>query len=325
MKVLVTGATGFIGSALVKKLLSQGYSIRALVLPGEECKDLKNSNIEIVHGDLTDSASIKGICDTIHTVYHCAARVTDWGTKKQFNRAIVHATSNLCNESDGRIQRFVYLSSIASLGLGNHLKGKMESDPPQKSGVPYNDAKADAEFLVKKFHDKGSFSCTIVRPSNVIGPGSVWVSDIVKRLVSVIGVPLIDGGRYSASLVYIDNLVDGIVRAGTMDGAKGKTYHFRDDWDVTWEQYVNDLGTFAGKNPRGNIPFAAAWTMAVLLEAVCNPLKIRSPLTRLAVSVMGRDNDVDTSDARNELQWRTAVSYSQAFEEIGKWITTYMP
>ena len=62
-------------------------------------------------------------------------------------------------------------------------------------------------------------------------------------------VPLFDGGRYSASFVYVDNLVDGIIRAGTMDIAKGKAYHFRDDWNVTWKEYITDLGSFIGKRP----------------------------------------------------------------------------
>lgn len=316
MKTLVTGATGFIGSALIKKLLSQGYSVRALVLPGEDSQWLKDAGVEVVYGDLTDRNTLAGICKNIDMVYHCAARVTDWGTKKQFYRAIYHATHNLLEESKGNIQRFVYLSSIAALGLGEHLKGKKETDPPQKSGIPYNDAKADTEIMVRQYHEKKDFACTIVRPANVTGPGSVWVRDIVARFKSVTGVPLIDGGRYSASLVYVDNLVDGIIRAGTLEIAKGKTYHFRDDWDVTWKQYISDLGKCIGKRPQGNIPYKAAWYTATVLEGLCNVLHVRSPLTRLAVAVMGRDNDVDTTLTKQELKWNTIVTYKEAMNKI---------
>ncbi|MEJ5361703.1 MAG: NAD-dependent epimerase/dehydratase family protein [Spirochaetota bacterium] len=305
---------------MCQKLLSQGYSVRALVLPGEKYENLLQAGVEIVYGDLTNKETIAGICNGIHTVYHCAARVTDWGTKQQFYRAIYRATCNLLEESKNNIQRFVYLSSIAALGLGKHLKGKKETDLPQKSGIPYNDAKADTEILVKQYHESSGFSCTIIRPANVIGPGSVWVRDIVTRLQSVTGVPLIDGGRYSASLVYVDNLVDGIIRAGTMEIAKGKTYHFRDDYVVTWKQYITDLGKIAGKMPKGNIPFAMAWNAAVVMEKVCNQLHIRSPLTRLAVAVIGRDNDVDTTMTQAELKWKTMVPYDGAMKEIGVWV-----
>ncbi|MCX8124274.1 MAG: NAD-dependent epimerase/dehydratase family protein [Spirochaetes bacterium] len=324
MKNLVTGATGFIGSALVKKLLSQGYSVRALVLPGEDSKWLKDAGVEVVFGDLTERNTITGICKNIDTVFHCAARVTDWGTKRQFYRAIYHATHNLLEESKGNIQRFVYLSSIAALGLGSHLKGKKETDPPQKSGIPYNDAKADTEIMVRQYHENNQFACTIVRPANVTGPGSVWVRDIVARFASVTGVPLIDGGRYSASLVYVDNLVDGIIRAGTMKIAEGKTYHFRDDWNVTWERYITDLGKCVGKRPQGNIPYTVAWYTAIVLEGLCNALHVRSPLTRLAVAVMGRDNDVDTQLTQRELGWKTIVTYEAAMEEIAQYIQTVL-
>lgn len=316
MKTLVTGATGFIGSALVKKLLSQGYCVCALVLPGEDSQWLKDVGVEVVYGDLTDRNSLDGICKNIDTVYHCAARVTDWGTKQQFYRAIYHATRNLLEESKNKIQRFVYLSSIAALGLGKHLKGKKETDLPQKSGIPYNDAKADTEIMVRQYHENKEFACTIVRPANVTGPGSVWVRDIVARFQSVTGVPLIDGGQYSASLVCVENLVDGIIRAGTMEIAKGKTYHFRDNWDVTWKQYITDLGKYIGKSPQGNIPFGVAWYSATVLESLCNLLHIRSPLTRLAVAVMGRDNDVDTTLTQTELGWETMVAYDDAMQHI---------
>ncbi len=101
-------------------------------------------------------------------------------------------------------------------------------------------------------------------------------------------VPLIDGGRHSASLVYVDSLVDGIIRAGTVEAARGKAYHFRDDWRVSWKRYVNDLGAMIGKRPRGSVPFHAAWAAGWLLEKALTPFNVRAPLTRLAAGVMGQ-------------------------------------
>ena len=82
-------------------------------------------------------------------------------------------------------------------------------------------------------------------------------------MMSLFGVPLIDGGQYSASLVYVDNLVEGIILAATRDIAYGEAYHFRDDWSVTWKEYITDLGSLIGKQPRGNISFNwhGGWVM----------------------------------------------------------------
>jgi nucleoside-diphosphate-sugar epimerase len=220
-----------------------------------------------------------------------------------------------------RSGRFIYLSSIAACGLGRHLKGFRETDTPKKSGIPYNDAKLDAEILVRTFQDKFPGGCTIIRPANVIGPGSVWVDEVLRQF-SKAPVPLIDKGRYSASLIYVDNLVDGIIKAATSDIACGRTYQFRDDWDVTWEQYLTDLSALTGKKPFGSVPFFVAWWLGTIAEMLCTPIGIRPPATRLAAAVMGRDNDVDTTKAKKELGWRTTVSYPEAMNSIAEWVNT---
>lgn len=320
MKTLVTGATGFIGSVLVRELLKKGHAVRALAMEGEDITRLESAGVEVRRGDLMKKETLRGLCDGIDTVFHCAARVTDWGTRKQFYDAIFTATENLLGEAAGKSRRFVYLSSFAALGMGLHLKGVLETDAPRKSGIPYNDAKADTEKLCREYHASGKIACTIVRPANVTGPGSVWVRDIVERLLSPTSVPLIDGGRYSSNFVYVDSLVDGIVRAGTREIAAGKTYHFRDDWVASWEKYINDLGAPLGKRPRGKIPFRLAWILGSVLEKICNPFHLRSPLTRLAAAIMGRDNDVDTTRAKSELGWKTTVPYNEAMKSIQAWV-----
>jgi 2-alkyl-3-oxoalkanoate reductase len=324
MKMLVTGATGFIGSRLVDALLGGRHSVRALTLPGEDVSALEKRGVDVRRGDLTKPESLRGVCDGIDVVFHLAGRVTDWGTRAQFYTAILDATRNLLKEASGKSKRFVYVSSIAAMGMGTHLKGVRETDGPRKSGVPYNDAKADAEALVMAHHNAGAMACTIVRPANVTGPGSVWVRDIVDRMYQM-PVPLFDGGRHSASLVYVDNLVEGILLAGTKDIARGRAYHFRDDWKVTWKQYVEDLGSLIGKKPHGSLPFRLAWIIARILEPILNPLRLRPPLTRLAVAVMGRDNDVDCSLAKKDLGWKTRVTYEEAKIKIGNWVReTYL-
>ena len=105
--------------------------------------------------------------------------------------------------------------------------------------------------------ESGIIDCTIIRPANVTGPGSVWVRDIIDKML-VMPMPLIDGGMHSSSLIYVDNLVDGIILAATSDIGTGRIYQLRDDWDVTWKQYVTDLGSFIGKKPIGSIPYGPA-------------------------------------------------------------------
>ncbi|MEW5735378.1 MAG: NAD-dependent epimerase/dehydratase family protein [Thermodesulfobacteriota bacterium] len=320
MKALVTGATGFIGAEIVRKLAARGDSVRALVLPGEDRSRVASWISEFVEGDITRPETLSGVADEADTVFHLAARVLDYGSREAFYKPIFEGTKNMLAACKGKAGRFVHASSIAACGLGEHLKGRKEEDPVKKSGIPYNDAKADAEALVRATQKDFARGCVIIRPSNVIGPGSVWVTEVLGQIRKNMML-FFDQGRYSASLVHVANLADAFLLAADREEASGRTYFVRDDWDATWKRYITDIAAMAGKPaPKGSIPFKAGWIIGAALEAVCTPLGIRPPATRLAAAVMGRDNDVANARAKAELGWKTTVGYEQAMEEIRSWL-----
>jgi 2-alkyl-3-oxoalkanoate reductase len=323
MQALVTGACGFIGSHLTPRLLDEGMEVRALAFPGEDAEGLESLGAEVRFGDITDPQSLEGLCDGVDIVFHLAGRIAIWGPRKAFFASIVEGTRNLLEESSGKVSRFVYASSVCAIGTNRHLVGHGEDDPVRKTGIPYADAKQEAEKLVWKYHEAEALEGTVFRPTNVIGPGSVWVRDIIDTLRNGI-LPLFDGGRYSASLVYVDNLVDGIVLASTLDIGSGRTYQFRDDWDVTWKHYLSDLGAVVDKKPRGSIPFRVIWPLAFLFEKALSELNVKPPATRHIVGLMGRDLDVDNTRAKEELGWRTRVSYEEAMQRITEWVLAGM-
>jgi nucleoside-diphosphate-sugar epimerase len=321
MRAVVTGATGCIGAVLCRELQARGWRVRALVRPGRKHAHIAGFVAEIHTGDISTPESLKGLAEGADVVFHLAARVTDHGSRRQFHDAILEGTRNVLQASEGEAGRFVQVSSTTACGVGRHLQARKEDDPCFRSGVPYSDAKLEAEALVGLHGDRFPGGFTIVRPSNVIGPGSPYVDEVCRRFLSPLGVPLIDRGRHSASLIYVDNLVDGIIRAGTHPKAAGRTYHFCDDWQVSWKRYLTDLSAFLGKTPKGDIPFRLAWAMGHVLENVCAPFGLRPPVTRLAAAIMGRDNHVDTSRAQTELGWLTQVSYADAMQQIGSYVS----
>ncbi|KUG24510.1 udp-glucose 4-epimerase [hydrocarbon metagenome] len=322
--VLVTGAGGFIGKVLCKRLVDEKFNVTGLAMPGEKTENLEQMGVSIVRGDLTIPETIRGICKGIDTVYHLAARVTYWGTRREFYDTIYDATKNILEEAAGKVHRFVYVSSVVATGLGpKHRKGLRENDPVYKTGIFYGDAKLDAEGLIWNYHRDGKISGTVIRPTNVIGPASVWVRDAVDNLNKPF-LPLIDGGRWSASLVYVENLVAAFLLAGTKDIAAGQTYHIRDDYAVTWRQYFIDIAGLMGKKIKAttfiSFPFALAWPVAGFVGALCAVLRFKTTFTRHNVGMMGRDNDIDNSKAKRELGWSTRVKYEDALQRIGLWM-----
>lgn len=325
-RVLVTGARGFIGGYLLRRLVAEGYEITALATSESNTEYLRNMGVAVRVGDLTKPGTLHGLCKAVEVVFHLAARVTYHGTRRQFYDSIVTATRNLLEEAAGRISRFVYVSSFCAGGAGGsgrHMRGHREEDDERKTGTYYGDAKLDAEKLVRIFHKEGKGEAVIVRPANVIGAGSVWVDGMVESIRSMPRFPLVDGGRHSASLVYVENLVEGMMLAATCEAAAGRTYHFRDDYAVTWIRYLTDLAASAGLKLRAaNLPFSSAWALSTASDMFVRPLGVPTRITRQVIGLTGRDNDVDTTRAKQELGWRTRIPYEEAMKTIGEYVRT---
>jgi nucleoside-diphosphate-sugar epimerase len=321
MKVLITGAAGFIGFNLTKALVEKGHSVRGLLLPQEDGQALEILGVEIFRGNLTAPDSLIGVANGMDIVFHLAARTLDWGTRKQFETVMVDGTRNLLETSCGHVSRFVYCSSVAAYGLGRTLAGFTEEDERKVCGIPYCDTKIMAENLVAAYSNANNLDYTIIRPANVFGPGSVWVKEVLDAYKRGL-FPLIGRGRAPGAFVYIDNLVDGIILAGLSDIAKGKIYLFRDDFPMTWGTYLKTVGGWIGKTPTGSIPFWLAWALGSFFETLLTPLGIRPPMTRLAAGVMGKDLSVDASRARRELGWESRVSQEEAMQRIEAWVAS---
>ncbi len=323
MNVLVTGATGFIGRRLVARLRDEGLGVRALVLPSEDASFL--GDVDIVRGDITEASTLASAFTGVGRVYHLAAVVGDWGDEAVFERVNIEGTRNVL---DGAVaagcERVVVISSVVMYGSG--LQGDVcdEVATPREYGVgPYSRTKRASEELALDYHAFGRVPVAIVRPGNVFGPESaVWVDEIVDVLKSG-GIPLIDGGDGDASLAYVDNVFDVIVRAGRSDLAPGRIYHANDGSGVTWSQYFTDLAALAGAAPpKKSMPGSVAMGLAAAMETLWKwrGRTERPLITREAVMLLRSRANVSIQRAKDDLGYHPLVRYDEAMKRIASYL-----
>lgn len=319
MKILITGITGLIGNHLMQVLLKNGYhDIRGNYFSKRNLEEYTSKNIGMIQADVADEKAIHDITKDCEVVVHSAARVIDFGTRKQFYEAHYDATHFLLKDAKANnVKHFIYVSSVGvASGIDRNKIIPDETTSLVRTGVHYDDAKIDTETLVKEFCTQNNIFYTIIRPSAVIGKGSVWVLEPLKRMDTPVGLKLIDNGKQPACLLDAENLADGIFLCITNETARNQTYFFMDDWDISWKQYFTDLAAMKDKKVGSSIPFWLAYSLAAMAEVVFPFFGKTPPLAKKSAQATGRNRTVSTQKARTELGWKSTITYKESMKRI---------
>lgn len=318
---LVSGASGFIGRSLVGQLVAGRDRVRALVLPDER---VELPGAEIARGDVTAADSLEAAMRGVRVVYHLAAVVGDWGPERLFQRVNVEGTRNLLvAAARAGVDRVVVLSSVVV--YGSQLMSEVcDEERPREHGCgPYSRSKTAQEQIALDFHRFGRVPVTVVRPGNVVGPGSInWVDTPAALLRAGHGL-LIDGGDGDATFTWVDNLVDLVMLAGRAPAAAGRVYNANDGCGVTWRRYFTDLARLAGAAPpRLSVPARAALLAAAAMETAWRAARRprRPLLTREAVTLLASRHPVPISRAACELKFAPRVEYGEALERLSRYL-----
>lgn len=320
--VLVTGASGFLGGRLVEVLAAEGHRVRGLVRTPARAGHLAGiEGLEVIRADLADRAALEAALDGVVRVFHCAANVRPWGRWEDYLRDNVHGTRNLvaaCVAATPGLERFVHVSTVDVYGYPEDPAD--ETAPVSPGDFGYGRSKALAEDEVRRLGASG-IPFTILRPGNVFGPRGQFVTEVGDGLRSRVML-MVNGGRAHAGLIYVDNLVTGLLAAAESPRAAGETFNMRDACDVTWRQYLDRLADGIGA-PRCALDLShrRAWALAVALEAPHRWLGLRSEplLHRLLVLMLSRTCGHPAAKARAVLGDFTRVPFDQAMERSVAW------
>lgn len=319
---LVTGATGFIGKRLAEKLVEAGRPVRLLVRnPGRLALSLR-SRCDLVVGDLLDENSLARAVAQTDVIFHCAANVRTWDSWESYHAVNVLGVKNLMNAImrwNPGLSRLVHLSTVDVYGFP--ISPCDETCATTGVDFGYGKSKLLGESLVREYGDRAGMSYTIIRPANVFGPGSQFVTRIGRELKS--GLMLkINGGRTNAGLVYIDNLVDHLLWAATAAQAHRECYNVRDNYDVSWTGFLDRFKTtIRGKGIVINMPYSFAEIIAGGFETAH---KIFFPATepllhRLLVRIFGRTCGHSAEKIRRDSDCAMNVGFDEAMERSCQW------
>lgn len=319
---LVTGATGFIGRRLAERLVEDGWSVRLLVRDPNKLAPTLRSIQDIVVGDLSDEETVARAVRNVNVIFHCAANVSTWDAWEGYYTTNVLGVNNLMNaiaNDNSELSRLVHLSTVDVYGFP--ISPCDEMCMPTAGGFSYGETKLLGESLVKEHGDRIGISYTIIRPANVIGPGSQFIERIGGELKS--GIMLtVGGGLANAGLVYIDNLVDYLIWAAGAEKAHCECYNIRDNYDVTWATFLGKFRTaIGGKGIIVNLSFPIADAIAWGFETFYTVFHLsREPmLHRLLVRFFGRTCGHSAEKIRRDSDYVAKVEFDEAMERSCRW------
>jgi nucleoside-diphosphate-sugar epimerase len=322
---LVTGATGLLGSHVVEQLLARGERVRALVRPSSDTTWLRSLGVELAEGDLGRPETLPPAIDGCDAVYHCAARVGDWGPWNVFQEAIIDATANVLKACEQvGVGRLLHVSSINVYGRPRLKPGQWlsEEDPLGRSTWVwdhYCKAKIQAEALVSA----SSLPWTVVRPSWIYGPRDRNSMPRVLKALDAGRAAMIGRGDNLLNIVYAADVADGAVRAATSDVGRRRAYNLASEGAITQKAFLDALTDALGKpRVRYRFPYWLAFTGGFLAECVGRAIRLGRPphFTRYAVALIGRSTRFSIERARQELGWEPRMPPLEGLRLTLEWL-----
>ncbi|MEE4274231.1 MAG: NAD-dependent epimerase/dehydratase family protein [Thermoanaerobaculales bacterium] len=325
MPTLVTGGGGFLGGAIVRRLVDRGESVRAL--QRGHYPELEALGVECFRGDLGDPEAVDRAVAGCDVVYHVAAKVEMWGPREPFFRANVEGTDNILRSMrrhGGR--RLVFTSSPSVVHGGDHIAGADESlGYPEHYEAAYPETKAAAERRVLAANGP-ELSTVALRPHLIWGPGDTnLVPNIVERARAG-QLRLVGDGSNLVDTVYIDNAVDAHLAAANRlapDAAcAGRAYFVTNDDPRPIKEIINGFLTAAGLEPvEASIPVGVAVAAGHVFEMLHRifPSASGPRMTPFLARHLATAHWYDISAAKRDLGYEVTVDVDEGMVRLREW------
>ncbi len=320
MKVLVTGASGFLGSHVTEQLLEKGHTVVALVRRSSNTKFLSTlRGVELAYGAIEDAESVRRAVDGVDAIVHSAGLVKA-RDEAEFVKTNVGGTRNMLEAAMATpsVKRFVFVSSLAAVGPS--LDGRpVTPDAPPTPVTRYGRSKLEAERLVLAAKD--ALSVVVLRPPMIYGPRDqesfAFFQSVARRVL-----PMLGDGKNTLSVIYASDAAAACVRAVESDTPSGRAYFIDDGRVYVWRDMLADVEAALGARAlvRFGLPFSLVRGAALASEGLGRLTGKAVMLTRDKLNELSAPHWVcDSGEARRELGWEPQVGWAEGTRRAVAW------
>lgn len=326
MRALVTGGGGFLGHAIVQRLLGRGAQVRTLTRG--DYPALREQGVDTQRGDIADAQVVHRAAEGCQVVFHVASRIGDWGDYEDFHRTNVTGTRNVLDACRAHgVGRLIYTSTPSVVHSGGDIEGADESLPyPEHFESHYPHTKALAERAVLEANGD-SLRTVALRPHLIWGPGDTQLTPRLIQRARQGRLRLVGGGQKLIDTIYIDNAAQAhLLAMDKLDHFQptcaGKAYFITQGEPIATADMINAILQAAGLPPvHKAISPRAAWAAGAVLEGAWKLLRRTDepPMTRFVASQLATAHWYDTSAAARELGFVPEVSLQEGMERLKAW------
>ena len=323
MKILVTGASGFIGGRFARFALEQGLDVRVNGRRAEGVEHLVRRGAEFIQGDLNDADLVRELCRDVEAVVHCAGAVGMWGRYQDFHQGNVLVTENVVEAClKQRVGRLVHLSSPSIYFDGRDHLGLTEDQVPKRFKHPYAATKYLAEQKVFGAQEFG-LEVLALRPRFVTGAGDMSIFPRLLKMQRKNRLAIVGDGLNKVDFTSVHNLNEALLSSLLATGsALGKAYNISNGTPVpVWDVVNYVMRQMELPQVTRYRSYGLSYSLAALNEAFCAmwPGRPEPALSRLGMQVMNKDFTLDISRARHYLDYDPKVSLWTALDEFCHW------
>lgn len=321
-RVLVTGANGLTGSHLARALLAEDCQVRGLVRRPEALPEDLRGRLEIVSGDVRDAQAVDRAVEGADVVFHIAALYRDTSASARAYWAVNVGGTERVLEACGRhrVKRLVHCSTVGVHGSITRIPS--DETAPVKPTDAYQRSKAAGEARVWAWFKRTGIPTSVVRPAGIYGPGDLRFLKLFQGIQRGHFV-MLGSGAIRFHMTYIDNLVQGYLRCGTLDAAVGEAFIIADADYVALNDLVARVAqVVGGQAPRWRLPVWPFYLAGALCEVMCVPFGIRPPLHRRRVGFFTHQRAFSISKAQRLLGYAPSVNLDEGLRRTADWYRT---